>query len=426
VDFTFVASYGRSGSTLLMRMLGQHPAFLVRSLFPYETRSAQFVYAATHAQTVALANVTYKNVSYDAAQANDAGLLQWIGENPVDLSGSKSAAEQVYGRIAELEGKPDGRFGIEKSFGIDMLLDIAKDWPGTRALYLLRDPRSVYMSVKAFNRKRGTGGFGEEAGDEEMYRRILHFMRRARAQAKGEHALAIRYEDLVNAPEPTLEKIVAFHGLESEPDVIARMAAILTHQDAQSANHSTVSLEKSLDRWKDEATEHDFAIFQKHARRSLMVGYPHRAPGAEAAGEVLDGCLGGRLLIVHAGATECGSATIQEHLAVNAAALGEQGVLVPGHDLSPEGASPGDQNDLMEALAQREDAGPELTRLFGALAAHMETHTQSRAVISADRLSRLPGLAPHIAAAAAAMCGARPGCSGRWLPTWRRTPSPGR
>lgn len=269
MDFSFLASYGRSGSTLLMRMLRQHPSFLVRSLFPYETRTAQYLYAAAQAGGLS-SEVVYKNVPYAPVQGGDGELLA-IVNRLADLSNAKRDADAVYQALGELERRPAATIGVEKSLGGELLRELAESWPQTRVIYLLRDPRSIYLSVKAFNRKRGTGGFGAEIGDEGLFRRILGFTKLA--NAGGPNTLSVRYEDLVMSPDAALQKIVQFHGLDADPAIIAKMAAILEYKDVHSENHATVPLEKSLDRWKDDASDSDMELFARQKSSIEDLGY---------------------------------------------------------------------------------------------------------------------------------------------------------
>ena len=90
----------------------------------------------------------------------------------------------------------------------------------TRMLIRVRDPRDVWASILAFDRKRGFYGFGRRAGEDAAayLRRWLweqqSYLGWVREQARDARAMVIRYEDLVRDPEALSGEIGALVGLE--------------------------------------------------------------------------------------------------------------------------------------------------------------------------------------------------------------------
>lgn len=121
--------------------------------------------------------------------------------------------------------------------------------PGTRIIHLIRDPRDVWLSVAAFNAKRGFRAFGRKGSDDDESF-LQRFIGRARQRLEplferdlGSNEMLIRYEDFISDVEATSVRLADWLDLEFDPAVLAERVD----------EHATASSkEESLMRWKRE------------------------------------------------------------------------------------------------------------------------------------------------------------------------------
>jgi hypothetical protein len=146
--------------------------------------------------------------------------------------------------------------------GIDLVKETI---PGARLLVIERDPRSTVLSmakVLARNDKR-------TIGDADLVRGAMDWLRNATefADCLSRHrttSLAFRYEDLVNDPAETLNRIYDFLGLSMmDPEAIFEALSRMTYSRTQMHREPETikGLRKdSLDRWRQELSKEQVAI----------------------------------------------------------------------------------------------------------------------------------------------------------------------
>lgn len=110
----FIASYGRSGSTLLMRALAAHHKIAARAVFPYETRMAQHLFLCYREgmRFPPFTPVKFQHSEYRAWIDSDAPSVQWaeyhrkaeIGECGLRL------AREYYRFVAELQNQSEPEY----------------------------------------------------------------------------------------------------------------------------------------------------------------------------------------------------------------------------------------------------------------------------------------------------------------------------
>jgi hypothetical protein len=246
-----VNTIGRSGSTLLVTQLSSHPEVVAFSPFVKDARVATYwinVLQDLSEPASFLSAFDPDDLdaprwwlgSGNAARLGDPEVEQWMGSEAIDsLAGvCASRIETFYRHLAGTGGTP--RYFVEKSQPHHLVSDLlAELYPAAREVILVRDFRDMLCSVIAFSRKRGFEAFGRgEGGDTEYVRTNLLQSATAlaqRLQSTSAQPHLIRYEDLIQAPKNTFSELLAYLGLDSDPDLV--------EETLDRASESTVSMQ---------------------------------------------------------------------------------------------------------------------------------------------------------------------------------------
>lgn len=249
-----LVSLGRSGSTWLMRLLGEHPRLIRRDRYPYEARIGQYFADFADALLHQSSRLDHNADFY----WGDADSFATLGAPTIANLCIQTLADsdRVHATLAETAGKPDADHFLEKAGGDPAIIERMRNLYGTcKVLLLVRDFRDIIASVLAFNHKRGTREFGHDRVDSDLeyvdlmagFARSLLAVRTATPDA-----VTIRYEDLMRAPEATLAQVLDALHLESESALITRMLAAAQQETPQMAYHRTVDdpRSQSIGRWR--------------------------------------------------------------------------------------------------------------------------------------------------------------------------------
>jgi sulfotransferase family protein len=269
-----VDTIGRSGSTWFTWLMGAHPDVVDYRSFEYESKVSAYFAEIIRALTRPLSyyqpirgevdrsgwwlghepnESLYWYTSHDAID-------DWLGGEHVEelIEFCTGRIDALFGRLARGLGKEEAAYVIEKMppgyFGQELISEII---PATREIFLVRDFRDVAASILAFAEKRGRRWFLEHpsASDEQLIREPLRDEVERLTAAWEERRPAsflVHYEDLVLRPEETLAGVLAFLGLDSSPDTIARMLADAARVDGElhGAHITSPSVKDSIGRWE--------------------------------------------------------------------------------------------------------------------------------------------------------------------------------
>jgi hypothetical protein len=257
-----VTSRGRSGTTLLMRWLRDHPDVIVADTYPFEFELSRYYATVTNVLT------SYKIESTKAEPdfVQHALEKQLIGRNPWNnpsllaavggtelealfsvslpnrLSGVfKSVIVDAYNAIGRSTGKKFPRFFAEKSsLESDTRHGIRELLGSVREIVLVRDPRDFLCSAKAY------WHFDSERALIDL-RRVLPIYLQILDQL-SEDTIIVKYEDLVGNRETTLTRISSHVGLSAPVEGASGTDLFGVHATSKTQ-------ESSVGRWRADLTD---------------------------------------------------------------------------------------------------------------------------------------------------------------------------
>ncbi len=269
-----LTTLGRSGSTWVTRLLGQHPAVTAYAPFRYEPRAASYwmeMYGAmtepgSYHQT--LRGELYGPDWWVGSRRSPVGppvpdtLESWLAEGQPGalLPLAIDRIEAFYRRAAELEGETGLVTAFAEKFTTNSFVQplLSDLYPGAREIILVRDFRDMVCSMVAYNRKRGYQGFGRDQVDsDEDFVRWWHggaVQMLNEWRSRSDTAWLLRYEDLVTEPAKTLAALFDHAGLDARKDTIEGIIERATRMtpNAQKLHRTSDDPAASIGRWREE------------------------------------------------------------------------------------------------------------------------------------------------------------------------------
>jgi hypothetical protein len=275
-----VTTLGRTGSTWLIHLLACHPAVTAYRPFSFEPRAATYwidiltslADPASYTQQVE-GEVHYPSPWWLGSGTRmtsellpDDELARWLGsEHVADLAAfAQQRIDAVYTRVAALDqDDPEPEFFAEKCLPESNVPQLLHElYPDGREIFLVRDFRDMLCSIRAFNEKRGSDAFGFGGnGGEEAY--VLDMLAPSvenmltEWRKRADDAYLVRYEDLINDPQPTLRRLLDHAGLAASDDLVASMLARAAEPVPGMSVHMTAGKQQaSIGRWRRELDPH--------------------------------------------------------------------------------------------------------------------------------------------------------------------------
>jgi hypothetical protein len=226
----FVVGASRSGTTLLARMLGQHPdlAYLRESQFfddLYPVRRLDDTIAVRTAQKVAQRLV-------DRTSVQPVDRAQLLAEFRTLFASSNLTAAQTYDKTMSWLASRSGKHTyIEQTpRNVYYLQELRRHFPEAFFICLVRDPRGVVASQKRRWRQRSLGAHKISSWETLRLWANYHPYTACHLWNKAaDHILAsrdesqlglVRYEDLVISPEACLRPVLSRAGYSFLPEML--------------------------------------------------------------------------------------------------------------------------------------------------------------------------------------------------------------
>ena len=280
-------SPGRSGSTWLTRLLGQHPQGVTYRPFQREPRVTSYWMEAFRALSgptgYSRAIHPERTESRDwwivdrdwlpqMDVADDPHLQRWLVEAAVEDMARfcRGRIEGFYGSVARDENKGRPEFFAERAVSARLTAMAREFFPRLTELQLMRDPRDILVSRLAYIARTKAEQFGRETADsDEEYVResFSREMRNTlqRWKAAGPESILVRYEDLIQRPEDQLREIFERLEVDSDPATVSQVltAARLRSPDRQREHMTTTPEEQSIGRWRRDLGAPLLAAFEE-------------------------------------------------------------------------------------------------------------------------------------------------------------------
>jgi hypothetical protein len=270
-----VTTLGRTGSTWLMRLLGQHRRILTYRPFEYEPRVGAYWMQvlktlsepASYLQTL---NTNLSNEHWwlgseshpsELAIPADPKVHQWLGRNSIEalMAFCQIRIEEFYEQVAAIQGRTEAVYFAEKysseGFFTSIRTMIQEIYPHSREVLLVRDFRDMVCSILAYNTKQKFVAFGREnvSSDEEFVERVrLHALALLRNyESRSSRVYLLRYEDLVLRQAETLGSVLEYLDLDPAPSTVECMIRRASEETSRMKEHRTSpDPQQSIGRWR--------------------------------------------------------------------------------------------------------------------------------------------------------------------------------
>jgi hypothetical protein len=295
-----VNSFGRTGTTLLMRMLAAHPQVILYDRPPYEIRGSKYWLHAlrvlgtpTEARTQIGAAMQFHedpraaggNPFYSSEFAAAQEVEAWSGSTYLTdlVAFCQRSIDDWYLATAAAQEQPTVPlvYFAEKHFP-DLFPRLLRDlYPGAREIFLVRDFRDMIASMLAYNAKKGSGDFGRDRVDSDdawlEYLRQNFTVLHSAWQDRGEPDSLIRYEELVRDPESVFTGLLPRLGLDGSPATVADMLTAAEAPELQ-GHGSSRSPAASIGRWRNDLSpEMQENIVERFGE--LLFGFGYESSG---------------------------------------------------------------------------------------------------------------------------------------------------
>jgi len=270
-----VTTLGRTGSTWLVTLLGQHPQMVAYRPFAYETRVTSYWLAVLRAlgEPISYTQCLRGELAAGPWWLGDnrpsappplpaePEIRQWLGGGHIRALAAfcRNRIETFFEQVAAVQRRSDARFFVEKFYPERFQATMVRElFPAAGEVFLVRDFRDMYSSMLSFGKKIGRPTFGRELTktDEEFLRLIRDQAARLLESWNERSGTAhlLRYEDLIQTPEIALRALLERFALDSSVETIQNMLrqAPEVMPESQRFHRTSGAPAESIGRWRQD------------------------------------------------------------------------------------------------------------------------------------------------------------------------------
>jgi hypothetical protein len=271
-----VTSPGRSGSTLLMRMLAEHPDIIVEKRFPYETYVCSYWMHFLQVLARPMTNLPveshelwsdlqrlspfpyfYIDPATGPTPAEQAIVDRWYATDQIEEFArvAQAAVESFYRVYASARSRKTPAFFAEKMVPAGHVRSVMRLlYPEAREIFLVRDPRDTLVSLLAFHANPPGGFDAESVGTDEQLVILVRdsIVALTRLWKRGsQYDTLVRYEDLISSPTEHVGAMLEALGLDSSATIVDSMVRAGKETTTNVNLHRTSpDVASSIGRWK--------------------------------------------------------------------------------------------------------------------------------------------------------------------------------
>ena len=272
----FIIGPARSGTTLVMAMIGAHPRIAVPEVTWYYPRFRPYLF--TYGDLGREANFrTFAEEMVFGLRPPFFGLKvnpRTVGSEVLTYVPERTFAGMFAGVMAwyaASEGKP--RWGEKTPYNVFHIGSILEDFPNAQVIYVTRDGRDTCA-----DHLRSAFGPTNIFCAAETWKLWMQHAKRWRAEVLSGQWLDVRYETLVREPEATLRSVCAYLGEEYSPTMLEFYKGRVAQARGLHRDHKTLAgpaSDKYIGIHKEFLSLREQRIFATVAGRELVeCGYP--------------------------------------------------------------------------------------------------------------------------------------------------------
>ncbi len=251
----FVDCIGRTGSTLLMNLLGTSEQIRFDKQYPFENRIFSNLL-----QIVRMFQADYNPVSPHNFTINKDQFFSTVAFTKNTLFNKNEFSKKAFKLLfeaavtnEEIKGRYATLFYAEKTpFSSEIEKLIGKF--NKKHIFLYRDPRAVIVSSNKFNIKRGFLDFWWEEEDDyfSYIQKNMHYFKEQLEKAlkykNSNEVFVVKYEDMIEKPSEISSGLNNWLGLTQSPIDYNKVSQIKYHMTNSNSNDSVEAWKRELDR----------------------------------------------------------------------------------------------------------------------------------------------------------------------------------
>ncbi|MFK8079517.1 MAG: sulfotransferase [Granulosicoccus sp.] len=275
-----IRTFGRTGSTLLMQVLGTSDTMCFERRYPFEQRYLTYVHnMARMIRLPEKSDAVWNNDTMFMGKGHRVGPLPYstieaFDKDELSRNCFKALWQEFSAAMRKEYGLETGQKGFYAEKAPAQVALYANEHLEAMNIFLLRDPRDEMVSIKRFNEKRGFNSFGWQADDSDlsyatrMCKTHHAFLKNLVDFKSDRRRTYVRYEDLIRNGDEEVTRLSQWLG--------SKMSLSEANGDkaVRKLHMTSASADSSVERWKTELNNDVLNVFSRELGTELdSLGY---------------------------------------------------------------------------------------------------------------------------------------------------------